>query len=495
MSSIVGAITGGGGKGMGFSATSADLTKPFTNEELDQQYKGVQTGLSQQQDFLRAVQAQNGLANQSSVFNQQQAVANGTGPNPAQAMLANSTGANVANQAALMAGQRGSGANVGMMARQAANQGAAIQQNAAGQAAALQAQQSLGALNQMGGIATNQANQQGNATNAYTNAALQGQQNMLGAVGAYNNAMVGNQSNLNNVNGAMQGNIASQQGNMLGNVMGAAGSAAQMIPSMFSGGGSSAAGSTAMAGGAGESILDSGTMLAANGGMVPKYADGGDIGMSTPMQQSSGPMSAVGRSFMDSQDALGAAAPQTAAPLAPKMGSSSGGGGMLGGLGNLAGPALNYLSGAGDFIGNGLSSLGEGMGEFFGGMGAAASAAPGAFAGAGEAAVPVAEDAAMVAAEGGMVPALVSPGEKYLSPKDVQKVKAGAEPMKEGKTIPGKPKVGGAKNDYANDTISAKLEEGGIVLPRSVTQSKHPQWAAHKFVASILKEQAMKKGK
>jgi hypothetical protein len=79
-------------------------------------------------------------------------------------MLSQATGANTANQAALMAGQRGSGANAGLMARQAAQQGAANQQNSAGQAATMQANQSLNALNSMGSLATSQANQQANAT-------------------------------------------------------------------------------------------------------------------------------------------------------------------------------------------------------------------------------------------------------------------------------------------------------------------------------------------
>jgi hypothetical protein len=92
----------------------------------------------------------------------------------------------------------------------------------------------------------------------------------------------------------------------------------------------------------------------------------------------------------------------------------------------------------------------------------------------------------IMAAQGGQVPALLSPGEKYLAPDKVAKVANGADPMREGKTVPGKPKVGGAKNDYANDTVKATLQEGGIVLPRSVTQSKNPHWAAKKFVEEVM---------
>jgi hypothetical protein len=89
-------------------------------------------------------------------------------------------------------------------------------------------------------------------------------------------------------------------------------------------------------------------------------------------------------------------------------------------------------------------------------------------------------------AQGGKVPAMVSPGEKYLPPDSVEQVKKGGNPMSLGRTIPGKPKVSGAKDSYANDTVPATLEEGGIVLPRSVTQSKNPDWAAHKFVRDTL---------
>lgn len=96
-------------------------------------------------------------------------------------------------------------------------------------------------------------------------------------------------------------------------------------------------------------------------------------------------------------------------------------------------------------------------------------------------------------AKGGMVNALLSPGEKYLSPKDVQEVKNGKDPLVAGKKVPGKPEVKGAKDSLKNDKVPAKLEEGGIVLPRSVTQSKNPHWEAHKFVSNIMKQQSLKK--
>lgn len=359
MSSIVGAITGGGGKGAGWSAQGGDVTQFVDKAQTDAAFKNTQDALAQQQSFLQAVQGQNGIGNQSDIYNQFGQIAQGQGPNPAQTQLANATGANVANQAALMAGQRGSSANPGLIARQAAMQGANTQQQAAGQAAGLQAQQSLAAMGQQANIAGQQVANQSGATNAYNQQALQGQGNLLNAGSAQNNANVANASQQNSANAAIQGAITGAQMNLIGNLTGAAGSAATGMP-----------------------------MGNAAGAAPVAKAEGGIV---------SGPKSKIGQHFH-----------------------------ML--------------------------------------------------------------------AKGGPVKALVSPGEKYLDPKDVQKVEKGANPMAVGEKIPGKPAVGGAKNSYANDTVSKTLQEGGIVLPRSVTQSKNPSKSAADFVAAVMKKQSLKKG-
>jgi hypothetical protein len=521
LSSIVGAITGGGsggGAGMAFEAQRPDLMQPVTKEQVDQSYLNTQTGLGQQNDFLNAVRAQGGLANQSSVFNQQQAIANGTGPNPAQAMLANSTGANVANQAALMAGQRGSGANAGMMARQAANQGAGIQQNAAGQAAALQAQQSLGALNQMGGLATNQANNQANATNAYTNAALQQQANLLGGAGAYNNAQVGMQSNMNTTNASVSGVTAGAQGNMLSGIMGAAGSAMNM----FGGGGGggagggggmfgfgtdmSSVGGAGMDSGAATSGLMDGFAMVAEGGLIQKpkkMAEGGEALYTTPLADPTGPQSNVGRSFMQSQNELGAtdplAAPMPIAP-APKRAAAPAGPDLeqmgQGMLDTVASGAKTFLPMIGSAVGNVFGGPAGGIvgGQVGKGVGSLIPDPAERKAGEARTAKQEAEKkhARAKLAGGGEVPALVSPGEQYLPPKDVEKVKDGKNPLSVGKKVPGTPVVGGAKNDYANDTVPAKLESGGIVIPRSITQSEDAPDKAAAFVRAVLAKQGLK---
>lgn len=209
----MGAIAGllglnGGVNGTGAQApqlTQANLTNAA---QIGSSYTGNQNALQQQQALLQAIQGQNGLGNQSQVYNQLQGVAAGTGPNPAQAMLNQATGQNVSNQAALMAGQRGAGANPALIARQAAQQGGNLQQQAVGQGATMQAQQALGAIGAAGNLANQQANNQLGATNANTAAQQGEQQALLSAQNSSNQQVTGfNQSQLT---GGM-----SQQGNPL----------------------------------------------------------------------------------------------------------------------------------------------------------------------------------------------------------------------------------------------------------------------------------------
>lgn len=336
MSSITNGLFGGG-KGLDFEAKSADLiNNGIGNTQSLEQYNQAQGALQQQQALANQLAGANGIQNQSDVYNQLQQMAAGQGPNPAQAQLANATGANTANQAALMAGQRGASSNPALIARQAAMQGSANQQNAIGQGAALQAQQSQNAINAAGQLAGQQVGNQMAGQSAYTQAAQNSQQNALNAINQQNQARLGNTSQQNNANVSIAQEAAKQQGEIFGNVMGAGAKALMM-------------------------------------------ADGGQIG----------PQSHVGQYFH-------------------KM------------------------------------------------------------------------------ANGGKVPALLSPGEKYLDPKAVEQVKQGANPMQVGQTVPGKPVVGGAKNSYANDNVKATLEEGGVVVPRSVTKSKDADDKARAFVEAVL---------
>lgn len=146
-------------------------------------------------------QALSGYGNFQNIQGQQQALANtlgqqaqGQGPNVAQNQLNATTGQNTVNQAALMASQRGAGGNVGLMARNAGQQGATNQQQAVGQSATLRAQQQLAAQQAL-------AQQQG----------IMGQQN-IGEQGANNQLFGAGASAQNAQNNSMISNYGMAQG-------------------------------------------------------------------------------------------------------------------------------------------------------------------------------------------------------------------------------------------------------------------------------------------
>lgn len=126
----MGAVLGMLGIGGGTGGTDVQLNQLYKPEQLQQ--------------ALQQAQQAYGQAGQNIGMYEQ--LARGEGPNPALEMLRQQTGQNVANQAALMAGQRGAAGNVGMLARQAANVGSQAQQQAVGQGAQLGAQQQLAAM-------------------------------------------------------------------------------------------------------------------------------------------------------------------------------------------------------------------------------------------------------------------------------------------------------------------------------------------------------------
>lgn len=393
MSSLGGMLgLNGGAGGTGFSGPSG--TDPG---QLQTAYNNTQSGIKSQQDFLNALGAQNGIQNQMDVYKQLQGISQGTGPNPAQAMLNQATGANTANQASLMAGQRGAGANPALIARQAAQQGAANQQAAAGQGATMQAQQSLNAVNSMGQMANTQVGQQQTGITGLNQAAGTQQANLLGI-----------QGNMNSANSGMANTRMGQQGSLVGGLMNGIGS---------------------------------------------MFADGGAV-------KSQGPKSGFGK--------------------------------FLNGMGQGMAPDAK-ASPSNDALQKGMSSMVGGAGKAIGNAFASSPQQPSV------ANIPIQSPSQRISpevmAEGGKVPALVSPGENYLDPQDVAQVKAGANPMDVGQKIPGKPKVGGAKNSYKNDTVKASLDEGGIVIPRSITQGKNPHWESMKFVRATLAKNGKGPGK
>lgn len=470
-----------------FNPQAAQQQNPFDAGTAQGQQGQLQSTVGQQQSFINALGNQGGVGNQASVFGQQQALANqlsqqaqGGGPNPALAQLSQSTSNNIKNQAALMAGQRGAGHNVGAMAKQAAEQGIAAQQQAGGQAAVMRAQQQLAAQQALQGqqasmanLATQQVGQQAQGINALGNLQLGMQGQTLGALAAQNQNATAQQESINQIraNQAMQSqslaaqNIAQQnqmnfgvqqQNNALNsgqnqqlnqikasNAQATAGNnlAAQGVNAQISS--QNAAQNAAVTGG----ILQGVGSALAHGGIIKGYAGGGDV-MSTDftprplytppaalpaISDPSGPQSSFGKKSANGQ------------PINPYQTFGAGIGRsikshMTGGTwfptdndsNNSsildAPPALihdeNFGTGTGGSAGTGIMAENK--------------------------------------AKGGNV------GEK----------------LKTGGKVPGKAKHPG--DTLKNDTVAAKLSPGEIVIPRSITQGKDAPKKAAEFVASVL---------
>lgn len=421
MGGALGGLSGGlgsiGGMGMGAVGNIVDpalagvgnMAKSFlgnidqsniidaaTKQQADEQYRNAQTGLDQQMQFLQQLQGQNGIQNQSNVYGQLSGIANGQGPNPAMAMLNQQTGNNIANQAALMAGQRGAGANTGLMARQAAQQGANLQQQAVGQGANMQANQSLNAIGQMGNMAGQQVQQQANATTGFNQMAQSEQQNILNAIG-----------NQNSVHGSLDKAQFQAQADLMGHMMGAAGTAMGM----------------------------------ANGGQVKGYADGGNVSMA------GGPRSFIGNFLNSSVNSVSSDTSDLSHTQSPFAQSKKNG-----------------------------SSSSQDDSSMQSNMSDNTSTAPQSL---------DAPSPQMLAAKGGKVPVRLSPGEIYVPPSKVGKVAAEKESAERaGVRVPGKAKVKGDSLD--NDTVDATLESGGMVIPRSIVNSKDAPKKAAAFVRAYL---------
>lgn len=185
---------------------------------LNNNYTASTPSVTQQNVAPQVTTLQN---NNADVYGQQKTLASqllnqsqGTGPNPAQDQLNQATATNVANQGALAAGQRGASANVGLIARQAGQQGAQVQQTAAGQAATLGAQQQLSAES---ALATQQANE--------ANENLQGQSIDQGAIAAQNNATNQAQLGAEGINAGVANQNTATAGNVVGGLLSGGGAA------------------------------------------------------------------------------------------------------------------------------------------------------------------------------------------------------------------------------------------------------------------------------
>lgn len=479
LQSIFGIDTGAGFKANGVN--SADLSAANQN---------VQGSQGSQNALLAALQTQNGIGNQNSIYNQMQGtanqyqnIANGNGPNPALAQLAQTTGQNVAQTGALMAGQRGAGSNVGLLARQIGQQGAATQQAAVGQGATLAAQQQLAGLqglqtqqSNLANLSTQQIGQQQTAAQNAANTALGNQANAFGL-----------QSNINTTNAGIAAGNQKAQAGLIGGVLGSVGAA------------------SGSAGG-------SGSASAAGGGeIVRRYESGGTVIMpnaASSSAQQNGPQS----SFAQYLKSL----PQQGQSQMTQSTAQSGtqGGKGIGDLAVKAGKAAyKSIWGQGtstpkDLTGgteSGILGTGdtEAAGNYAGSdtaAGASASDAAATDAASGAATEVGGDDAlALLAAAGGQIqPGYTDTGSdpstvggtladvmQYLNAKGGE-IKKNMVTGGDVKARNSKQKAVNAGNNYSNDKIPDKVREHTIIVPRKETMGKDPVRNSAKFVANII---------
>ena len=400
----MGAVTGmlglgGGASGADVAAPqAANLMRTATDEQMQKAYGDTQNSMQAQQGLLTALQGQGGLGAQNMALSQMQGVASGQGPNPAQAQYQKNVQDLATQQAGAIASIKG--ISPALAARMIAQQGSAAMQNAAGQGAANLANQQLGAMQQAGNMANTIASNQIGQTNANVGSQQQEQQSLLNAASGYNNAAVGNQSSVNAGNTAITGAEIGNQGKIIGGIGQAAGSAMH---------------------------------LAAYGGEMHKFADGGDA------SAFNGPRSKFGQFLNQS------AQQQQAAPIQ---------------MSNVSMPAPDQSNSLENGIGNFL----KGAASRFGGSGDSSGAAPGG---------PQSMSVPMTAYSMGGQTHDYRGGGNVIAKNSKQKaVKPG--------------------NDYANDKIPAVLSEGEVVIPRNVMQSKDPVNGAAQFVQAVLAKRRMK---
>jgi hypothetical protein len=189
-----------GDEGAGYHAMSADVTK---QDNLTGQISDAEG------------QTKNYQAQEQTLANQLQDQANGNGPNPALDQLHQTTDQNIKQATGMVASQKGM--NAGMAARLAAQNASSANQQAAGQAAVMRANQQLQSENALG-----------NVESAMTGQSLQQQNTLQTALANQNSSVVSSVNGQNSANsGVAQQNAAGQWG-MFGGAMNAAGAALAM---------------------------------------------------------------------------------------------------------------------------------------------------------------------------------------------------------------------------------------------------------------------------
>jgi hypothetical protein len=501
-----GGIAGLLGSAGGAGGTGFDLTSGTTGAQINNAYNQNQTALAGTQNLANtlAPQAQNAVNAQNTLSGQYAQQAQGAGPNVAVNELNQATGANVANQAALMAGQRGAGANPALLARQVAMQGAQTQQASAGQAATLQAQQQIAAEGAQANLANNQIAQTQGATNANVGA-NQGEQGILQGANTANN----------NVTGQLANTTEQGQQGLIGGVMNGIGAATGLAhggevhkdkldfvhkmtkmglehhgkPMMMADGGQVSQPTPTTAQQSAQDSMRDAFHYDQGGLTVPPVAvyQAPQSNFQAPVQVQGGftPGSNAGAQAMGNSMK---AAPKTKAP-AIQSGAMSTNANITGANNDLVqsnvadvqAPVAGPDMGGSLMTNTGLDSNLTALAAYKGGEMHPHFKGP-----------HKSDIANFLFAKGGEVPAMVSPNERYLNPREVDAVKNGANPLEVGQKIPGKDKVPG-KDSRKNDTVPATLEEGGIVLPLHITKTMDPEKAKKFIQKSIAKKKAGKR--
>lgn len=444
--------------GTGTAGDAESAQNPTSQTQIDNSYHDANSSMLDQQRLLAALQAQNGITNQSQTYNQMQGIATGQGPNPAQDQYQQ----NVQNLAKQQAGAISStkGISPALQARLIAQQGSGAMQNAAGQGQANLATQQLGALTAAGQMANTQASNYVGQTNANVGAQQGEQQNLLGAQAAYNNMKAGILSNVNTTNSATQIQNSKAQQGIFGGLLGGAGS------------------------------------ILAEGGEVSNYADGGGTEQQPNVFQPNANTASPGvtSSFGKFLKGLSTGVNQGNGQQQPGGGVEENP--MQTGTSNFVGKVLKRVFGKSDPVQDaamdpsmaGADYEGSSNTNFQTGssidpnnmpvdMGEGIPYAP--------SAPPVAEgaDAAAGAAEGAEAADAGSSVADLAFAANGGRINVGSK-LKSGGKVPGKPKFRG--NNYANDVVSAKLSPGEVVIPNSVMQSGDPVRGAAQFVQAVL---------
>lgn len=415
MGSFLGGATG---TNSGFVAQGAPITK-----------QDFQPGIAQSAQQFGGVFDQ-----QSQLANQLQQASLGFGPNPAQIQLQQATNQNIQQNAGMLASQRG--LSPALAQRLAAQNGAATNQQSAGQAALMGAQQQVAARGQLAGVLGTQ--QQG---------ALGMNQNLQNAQASQNSALTGMQSNLNSVNAGVAAGNQANNANLFGGALSGAALAFShggVVPQHFAGGGMSG--------------------MSYNPYMMQRQQN--PYAIQPPMAGQSGAQSNTGGFLTNFAKSLFSSTPKPASGPGSQEDMDSGG-------------LFTQQSQIDEGNESGLGSA------LFGGPTPDADAAPmtgtiapseGGMGGL----------AAMMAARGGQVPQRMANGGimdtvKEIAPLAILALNRGGEPMGQ---VPGQAAVAG--NSLKNDKVPAMLSPKEIIIPRSITMHPNAPALAAEFVKREL---------